>query len=181
MRTWDIGKLIMDNCNSPEDVGQVIEILRDPAAIEEVCSLIAAFSDYKHSDYSSKTTAPTVQSVASHNSHAGAHKTPSSTTRRRPTDSFKLDTAVQLETIFRTKGMTNQQVEQWIKGNFEVRVTLSKDSLRNYLTKVLNHADLGLSNRLLAAARRLAKENSKATSDIRAHWDELDKRFPVTE
>ena len=171
----------MENCSSPEDVGQVIEILRDPVAIEELCSLIAAFSNYEHSGYSSGMTAPTVQSVDTHSSYAETRKTPSSTSRKRATDNSKSDTAIQLETIFRTKGMTNQQVEQWINGKFEVRVILGKDSLRKYLTKVLNQADLGLSNRLIAAAQQLAKENSKTTSEIRDYWDELDKRFPVSE
>ena len=77
--------------------------------------------------------------------------------------------------------MTNQQVEQWINHNFEVGVNLGRDSLHKYLTKVLNRADLGLSNRLLAAAQRLVSENSKATSEIRDYWDGLDKRFPVSE
>ena len=181
MRTWDVAKQLIECCDSPEDVGEVITILRDPAAIKEVCSLIVGFSDKKHSGFNSELSAPTVQVDSGYSSYARGDKLPSSNTRKRSDDNSKLATARQLEALFRSKGMTNQQVEQWINNNFTVRANLGKDSLIKYLTKVLNQADLGLSNRLLAAAQRLVSEKSQANSEIKNYWDELDKRFSVSE
>ena len=181
MRTWDVAKRLIEHCDSPEDVGQVITILRDPEAIEEVCSLIAGFSDKEHSSLNSGLSLPTVQVVGGSSSYSGVDKSPSSKARKRSVDSSTLATAKRLQTLFRTKGMTNQQVEQWINSNFKVRANLGKDSLLKYLTKVLNQADLGLSNRLLAAAQRLLSDNSQASSELKDYWDGLDKRFSVSE
>ena len=181
MRTWDVAKRLIEHCNSPEDVRQVIAILRDPAAAEEVCSLIAGFSSNRHSSVNSGKTAPTVQVVGSSSLYSEGDKSPSSNARKRSHDSSKLTTARQLEALFRTRGMTNQQVEQWINSDFQVRANLGKDSLLKYLTRVLNQGDLGLSNRLLAAAQRLVSENPQANSEIRDYWDEQDKRFSVSE
>ncbi len=180
MRTWDVAKRLIEHCESPEDVSQIIGILRDPMAIQEVCSLISGFSDNKRSSLNSATTAAPTQGVRSSSSSPETDKSPSSRVRKSSTDSSKLATVSQLVTLFRTKGMTNQQVEQWINNNFNVRANLGKDSLHKYLTKVLNPADLGLSNRLLAAAQRLVSEKSQATSEIRDYWDGLDKRFSVS-
>ena len=181
MRTWDLAKRLIEHCESPEDVSQIIAILRDPAAIQEVCSLIVGFSNNKYSRLDPVFTATRSPSAGSSSSYSEIDKLPSSRARKPSTDSSKLATASQLVTLFRTKGMTNQQVEQWINHHFEVRTNSGKDSLLKYLTKVLNQADLGLSNRLLAAAQRLANENAQTTSEIRVYWDELDKRFSVSE
>ena len=77
--------------------------------------------------------------------------------------------------------MTNRQVEQWINSKFDVNVVMGKGSLRQYLTKVLNKADLGMSNRMLSAAQRLVMDGSSGDSDIRNYWDELDKRHTFAE
>ncbi len=181
MRTWDVAKRLIEHCESPEDVSQIIAILRDPAAIQEVGSLIAGFSNDKHSSFNSALTGATNQGVGSSSSYSETDKSPLRRARKSSTDISKLATASQLVTLFRTKGMTNRQVEQWINDNFNVRANLGKDSLHKYLTKVLNQADLGLSNRLLAAAQRLVSEKSQATSEIRDYWDGLDKRFSASE
>ena len=181
MRTWDVAKRLIEHCESPEDVSEIIAILRDPAAIQEVYSLIVGFSNNKHSSLDPAFTATTSPSVGSSSSYSDIDKLPSSRARKPSTDSSKLAAASQLVTLFRAKRMTNRQVEQWINHHFGVQANLGKDSLLKYLTKVLNQADLGLSNRLLAAAQRLVSENSQATSEIRDYWDELDKRFPVSE
>ena len=181
MRTWDVAKRLIEHCNSPEDVRQVIAILRDPAAVEEVCSLIAGFSSNRHSSVNSGKTTPPVQVVGSSSLYSEGDKPPSTNARKRSHDSSKLTTARKLEALFRTSGPTNQQVEQWINSDFQVRANLGKDSLLKYLTRVLNQGDLGLSNRLLAAAQRLVSENLQANSEIRDYWDEQDKRFSVSE
>ena len=95
--------------------------------------------------------------------------------------SSKEVSASQLESIFRTSGMTNRQVEQWITDNFGIQFSVGKDSLRKYLANVLDDADLGLTNRMLAAAQQVANGGATSASDIRDYWDELDKHFPAAE
>ena len=120
--------------------------------------------------------------MRSPDSSAEVSKSASNKTKKQPTDSSGLTTAKRLEVLFRNKGMTNQQVELWVNDNFSVaQANLGKGSLRKYLVRVLNNADLGANNRLLAAAQRLVNEDSNETSDIKHYWDELDKHFFVTE
>lgn len=181
MLTWDIAKLLIEKCDSPEDVTQVIVTLRSPSSIEEVCSLLTAFSNGGHPSTNSKQTSQTMQGMRSQSPSAGDGKSTSSRTKKEPVDSSSLAAAKQLEALFRSKGMTNQQVEQWVNSNFSARAILGKDSLRKYLTRVLNNVDLGVRNRILATAQRLVNEDYKGTSEIKDYWDELDKSFSVIE
>ncbi len=181
MRTWNIAKLLIEHCDSPEDVDQVIVILRDSSATQQVCSILSAFSNSKltlsHTDADGSTitrkewtaTVPKVRKSVKKKGIEGVY------------DTSKVSTVNELESLFRSAGMTNKQVEQWFANYFSVRVTIGKDSLRKYLTKVLNKADLGLCNRILAAAQRLVNKESAGASEIKTYWDEFDKRYSVVE
>ena len=77
--------------------------------------------------------------------------------------------------------MTNKQVEDWIKENFSVGSTVGKGSLRKYLVRVLDNADLGLKNRIIAATQQLANGQDTENSDLVAYWDGFDKHFGTSE
>ena len=180
MRTWDIAKLLMERCNSPEDVERVIVSLKDPAAMQEVCSMLAAFSNNKsavsHADFN--------VSMMGKGRSAPSFKVGQSSIGKDTgvlLDTSKISTIDQLESLFRSAGMTNKQVEQWVCDNFHASVTVGKGSLRRYLTKLLDNADLGLINRILSAAQRVMRDGSSATSDIKSYWDEFDKRYTFVE
>ncbi len=92
-------------------------------------------------------------------------------------DTSKATMAEQLEVLFRSRGMTNKQVEQWFSANFEIDIPIRKVSLRNYLMKVLTGIDLGLGNRILATAQGRLTKTSSENSDIEDYWDQLEKQF----
>ena len=181
MHTWNIAKLLIESCNSPEDVEEVIVTLQDPDAVQQVCSFLTAFSNNKPSASRRKAKAPTMQGVGNYGSSTKIGKPATGKSGGDFTHSSKDATAAQLESLCRASGMTNKQVEQWFTDNFNVRVPIGKDSLRKYLAKVLNSADLGLTNRILAAAQRLVSDQATSTSDIKNYWDGLDKHFSVVE
>ena len=294
MRTWNIARVLVESCSSPEEVDQVIGTLQNRDAILHVCTILGAFSSAKPesmSRTSKSCTAPstdgndllakvekddaaqnggsgtlisketivselaslfrsrgmtnrqvaqwttdnfgvqinigkdslpkyltrvlkdvdthltnrivlaakqivTVDKSPAPYRNAGTPKTsvtgsygsstqigmPVSGRRKRgDTLSFKEASASQLGSLFRTSGMANKQVEEWITDNFNVHATVGKSSLHKYLSKVLNDADLGLTNRILAAAQRLANGESIPASEIRKYWDEQDKHFSAVE
>ena len=298
MRTWDIAKLLIESCNSPEDVEEAIEILSAPEAARRVCDFMAVFASYeptvshvrvdlplgregreegKHvltggdnktaleedgesttvwsseasvdqlrslfrtcgmtnkqveewmtdkfgvqfmvgkgalREYLARVLASVdsalanrvmtaAQSLENNNSPSTGSHTAERPSRQKAeghgsaakvvgeTDDGKIEgqarlssidaSAAQLEALFRTIGMTNKQVEQWMTDSFGVQVLVSKDSLHKYLAKVLGAADLGLTNRLLASAQRLAIAADSPASDIKEYWDQLDKHFATVE
>ncbi len=181
MHTWDIAKLFIESCSSPEDVDWVIVTLQDPDAVQQVCSLLIAFSSNKPSASRRKAEAPTIQGVGSYRSSTKIDTLATGKGEADFTRSSKDAIASQLESLFRSSGMTNRQVEQWVTGNFAIRVAIGKGSLHEYLAKVLKNADLGLTNRILSAVHRLVREEGASTSDIQNYWDGFDKRFSVTE
>ena len=77
--------------------------------------------------------------------------------------------------------MTNKQVEEWITENFSVGSTVGKGSLRKYLVRVLDDADLGLKNRIIAATQQLANDQDTKNSDLVEYWDGFDKHFGTSE
>ena len=45
MRAWNMSKLLMEHCNSAEEVGELLATLNDPVALQEVRSMLSAFSN----------------------------------------------------------------------------------------------------------------------------------------
>ena len=181
MRTWDIAKLLMERCNSPEDVERVIVTLKDPGAMQEVCSMLAVFSGGESIASNTDTHVSTITGKVRSSSTSKADKPAIDKGVEILPETSKISSIDQLESLFRSAGMTNKQVEHWFSVNFHVRVTISKRSLRKFLAKALDNADLGLTNRILSAAQRLVKDGSSTTSDIKSYWDEFDKRYKVVE
>ena len=179
MRTWDIAKLLVENCNSPEEASEIASVLRDPASVKQIQSILEAFSDLNKTRSSAQVEVQGAQRAYSSDWPKPASKSTkflSGTQVMSSTAISGASTAEQLESLFRSNGMTNQQIEEWITANFGIRVVVGKESLKKYLAKVLNRADLGLSNRILAAAQKLVSGSAQDNSDIRDYWDELDKR-----
>ena len=179
MRSWDMAKLLMECCDSPEDVGQVIATLSNPAVLQEVCSMLAPFSNAKPeaSDpetYVTKKTGDSRRASVHTSTQQGSGKG-----TKVPPKNSRVAATVQLESLFRSSGMTNKQVERWVDSNFNVDIVVGKGSLHQYLTRVLNRADLGMINRMLSAAQRLLKDEPSGASDIRNYWDELEKRSTI--
>ena len=181
MRAWNMSKLLMEHCNSAEEVGELLATLNDPVALQEVRSMLSAFSN--GTPVSSEPDDED-QMTGGKGRGASGHKTKQPGTAKNPEirlSTSKVAATDQLESLFRSREMTNRQVEQWINSKFDVNVVMGKGSLRQYLTKVLNKADLGMSNRMLSAAQRLVMDGSSGDSDIRNYWDELDKRHTFAE
>ena len=179
MRTWDIAKLLVENSSSPEDVEETVKALKDPTSMAQINSVLEAFSSFTLPSPATEVNSKGTQRASGRDTPKAAGK-PSQSLVTQGTgnsmDNRSMTAVVQLEELFRSKGMTNSEVEHWVRDNFDITVVVGKESLRKYLLKVLNRTDLGLSNRILAAAQRLATKNSMENSDIRDYWDQLDKR-----
>ena len=44
MKTWNIAKILIQSCSSPEEVSRILATLRDPKEVESVCELLSSFS-----------------------------------------------------------------------------------------------------------------------------------------
>ena len=179
MTSWDIAKYLIQSCNSPEEVSHVVATLQNPQEVERVCDILTSFS----------VTTPTKQSHRGSKEKPGPLALNGASAKRRSvnktggtkTDSTGEAIAVKLEPLFRDQGMTNQQVEEWVASNFSIVEAIGKRSLRKYLIRVLDSADLGLKNRIMAAAQQLGNDPGAEDSDLVKYWDGFDKHFGASE
>lgn len=181
MNTWDIAKQLIQSCNSPDDVRKTLSTLRNPKEVERVCELLTAFSvevpaTQTHQSGKSNGNALANNGVSPKKTKGSAKKTGLATTT-----STEETIAVKLEPLFRDRGMTNIQVEEWFATNFSVATTVGKSSLRKFLIRVLDSADLGTKNRIMAAAHQLGSDTKNEDSDLVKYWDGFDKHFGVSE
>ncbi len=181
MNTWDIAKLLIQGCNSPDDIGRTLSTLRNPKDVERVCELLTAFSGVMpatqiHQSGKTNDDAPPVNG-------SPANRAKGTVKKRRPetANSSEEAIAIKLEPLFREQGMTNIQVEEWFSTNFRIGRTIGKRSLRKYLIRVLDSADLGLKNRIIAAAQQLGNDPDAEDSDLVKYWDGFDKHFGASE
>ena len=180
MRAWDIAKLLLDNCTSPQDVEEVLMTLDSPRELQELRSLLSSFSNGTLSTpYADADTPPLPDPKRVSIPTTGQPSTEKSVKvlPKRP-EAPMMD---HLESLFRSDGMTNKQVAQWFSTNFNINVPIGRKSLRHYLTKLLDDVDWGLRNRIFEAAQRLQKDDSSTPSDIESYWDQLDKQFSSVE
>ena len=171
MRTWKIAKLLLDNCETQRDVDEVLQTLNDSSEMRDLVTMMSPFASRNY-----LTTPVAVDSKRRRSSHElkeSMGKSKSTTL----TDTTKNTTVEQMESLFRSCGMTNKQVEQWFDANFKIRISIGKGSLRNYITRILDEVDLGLSNRILSTIQRQANSGLSDNSDIEKYWDQLDKHF----
>ena len=177
MRTWDIAKLLVANCNSPEEVRQIITVLNDATAVNELCSMLSPFCSLPIDD-------PGAVATASESPRGTGQRAPVSSKlplnnrfHRELAANYHAAAATELVSLFRLHGMSNKEVEKWITQNFNIDATVGKGSLQKYLTKILTNSDLGVTNRILGATRKLFEADMKATSDIQEIWEALDRQF----
>ena len=182
MRTWEIAKLFVESCTSPEEVDQLIGTLQDRDAMLDICTKLAAFSsDKRESTPQSSKTALTSGSP-SHILSSGAKEAIVRRNEEKLIAFSDQTIADELKALFRGRGMTNTQVEQWARENFGVKINVSKDSLHKYITRILKISDSQLVNRMVVAARKMdRKDNSslgtrKAGLPIQTKKKESDKR-----
>ena len=176
MRTWDIAKLLISHCGSPEEVHGVIRALQDPTTVDQICFMLDPFvSDYRESGRYGQTGSNALADREMMTLPARPSDKPTSHSSGTP--SANLAIADELASLFRTHGMTNRQVETWLADGFGVQLLVGKDSLRRYLARVLNSVDLGGRNRITVAARNLASDGDETTSEITQFWNDLDERF----
>ena len=179
MQTWDLAKLLLGNCSSTEDVDQILLVLNNAGSIRDICSKLEGFSSLEFpvlsevSDHEHEFSYPLESSKESSSNLKEILKTVGSPSG--------IAQAYQLEALLRASGKTNKQIEQWVTENFEIRRNVGKGSLRLYLARVLNIADLKSRNRILAAAYELVSKDIDTNADIVDFWDELDKRFVVSD
>lgn len=171
MSAWKIAKLILDNCNSPQDVDEMLLTLDSFAEMQELRGMIASFS----------TTARNEPPVATNGGPSSRKYEPqTSSPEQKPTILTGVSsgtTVKQMEILFRECGMTNKQVEQWFSAKFKIAKPIGKGSLRNYLAMILSEIDLGLTNRILSTIQRESLPGSSIKSDIEDYWDKLDAHF----
>ena len=185
MKTWNIAKILIQSCSSPEDVSRILATLRDPKEVESVCELLSSFSAIVPPEQPLQISNGNDNVVAKNGSLSnrtkGGTKKISASIARTSASTSEEAIADKLEPLFRNNGMTNKQVEEWVTTNFNVRATVGKSSLRKYLIRVLLGADLGLKNRILGAAQQLANSQDSKDSDLVKYWDGFDKHFGVSE
>lgn len=181
MRTWEIAKILIGSCTSPEDVDEVIQALNNAVAIQDICAMLTSFSNSQSSTSPQEVGIKKGQRGSGFSSPAESRSTKRWGVGERLGDSSEVAQAYQLEALLRASGKTNRQIEQWMSENFRVQTVVGKGSLRLYLSRVLRKADLSLRNRMLAAAQNLVGKDISDTSDIRAYWDELEKRYVASD
>lgn len=172
MRTWHIAKKLLEICDSPNDVKQVIQLLNTATSIRDICSKLQQFSSHEF----------TVRTDNSDQEDEYGYLQISEKAVGAPVSvevTSEIAQAYQLETLLRASGKTNKQIETWVTENFDITHRIGKGSLRLYLARVLNYADLSLRNRMLGAAYGLVSKDSNTNSDILQFWDALDKRFTI--
>ena len=155
MRTWEIAKLFVESCTSPEEVDQLIGTIQDRDAMAHVCEMLSAFST-KMPESSHELSKTRIDSnTESYNLSLEGKRASLTANGEKGETSAKDTTAVKLESLFRSSGMTNRKVEQWSRDNFGIQIGIGKDSLRKYLTRVLKNSDKQLKSRIVAAAEKL--------------------------
>ena len=170
MHTWELAKLLLEGCDSPEEVNEVLNALNDASALRELCTMLSSFASYSPSERPSPASAngPTAEPDL-------MVEALDEDIDRLP-DVSRTTMAEQLEHLFRSSGMTNGQVQQWFKTNLHIDLSLNNRSLRHYLMRVLKKVDLEAGNRILAAAQGLGRDYSTG-SEISDYWDHLDRQF----
>ena len=144
MKTWDIAKFLIQSCSSPEDVGQILATLQDPKEVGRVCELLSSFSAVGPPAQTRQVGNLSGNVVAKNGSPSKRAKAATKKASVTKASSSEEAIADRLEPLYRNNGMTNKQVEEWIADNFNVGATVGKRSLREYLVRVLDGADLGL-------------------------------------
>lgn len=177
MRTWEIAKILVENCASPEDVDQVIQLLNSAVEVQGICSMLTSFSSDRPLSPARIVGAKRNRQASSHSSQPESWKASELAGGQRVNEYSDIAQAFQLETLLRGSGKTNKQIEQWMRESFDVNAVVGKGSLRLYLARVLRKADPGLRNQMMAAAQRMAGNDMSGTSDIKDYWDELEKRY----
>lgn len=174
MRTWDIAKILLNHCNSPEAVDQVLMTLEDPSEFRNLYAMLLPFATQRHECLPSGRAHPSSadRRVSGHHSGKLAR---ANLPEPLPNQPVSADAVARLESLFRADRMTNAQVQQWMSTHFDSSIPVGKGSLHNYLSRVLNRADTATRNRIFAAALRLDKD-SPELDDLRSYWDLLDKR-----
>lgn len=177
MKAWDIAKLVIERCDSSEEVGRAIAVLSNPEQTKQMCYLLEPFAN---NDPQVDQTDPPKKSrekperqdpkLVNGGPNSDDPKIPSIGASSRAI-------ASQLEPIFRKKGMTNKQVEEWVTGNFDIQLSVGKGSLSSYLVKVIDAASLGLKNRIFAEAQYLTNGAKSRSSDLKEYWDAFDAHF----
>ena len=170
MRTWDVARLLLTGCESPKDVEQVVAILRDPSHSRDICAMLSSFT-IESEDVNTQGALPPTSERDAYVRQLSGGKGP-----KPPLEGPAFDIASQLESIFRSHGMTNYQVEQWVGDKFGVDAIIGKMSLRAYLGKLVNHEGLVFGNYLLSRARLDMGGDTRKNSDLADYWDQLNKR-----
>ena len=181
MRTWEIAKTLVGNCTSPKDVDQVIQLLNNTVAIQDICSMLSSFSETQSLNSPNRIGATKDRLASSQSSQPESRSISRHRAAKEFDDSSEVAQAYQIEALLRASGKTNREIEQWMSENFNVKAAVGKGSLRLYLARVLRKADLGLRNRILSAAQNLSGKDISGTSDIKDYWDELEKRYVVSD
>ena len=177
MKTWDIAKLLVQSSTSPDDVGQTLATLRDPKEVDRICELLTAFTAVVPATQTHESGKTNDEALTVNGSAANRAKGTVKKRQLEISNSSEEAIAIKLEPLFREHGMTNIQVEEWFSTNFSIGKTVGKRSLRKYLIRVLNSADLGKKNRIIAAAQQLGNDPDAEDSDLVKYWDGFDKHF----
>ena len=176
MRAWDIAKLLLENCDSPREVDELITALENPNMVRDLRLKLLPWSETSSSESSADiddaSVPPTHVISSGAETPANTFESPDSQDFAFQSTGMRTTSPEELETILRSVGMTNKQSEQWILANFEVDIPIGKGSLRGYLARLIGDASPELTARILATARQLA-------SDYSSRGSEEDKLKPI--
>ncbi len=165
MSTWDIAKLLIESCNSPEDVASLIGTLDQPDAAKQISNFMAPFASYDPYTNSQEGGQP-AKRESEVPSTLGELDIATEALSEMGLSTISRDSiAAELHSIFRSIGMTNMQVEQWIQRNFGIELRVSKDALRKYLVRVLASSDAIMVHRISNSARQLQNNVYSSTKE----------------
>lgn len=157
MNTWRLARALVGICESPQDVNRVLRILKDRGKSAEVYNLLSNFSE-----------------------HIGDQRHTPARRSRQTTHQYSKDVE-RLARLFRDAGMTNLQVEQWLKSRFTVDQAISKDSLKKYLNRVMRFGNNAMSGQIAAVAYREFVRGPNNRSEVEEYWDSLDRKMSTAE
>lgn len=168
MNAWKLAKALIQACDSPGEVAAVVDILSSDTRRSEVKRMLLELSGRSH-------PALDDQPKPEQRRHDVDlfHDQPKPEQHRHDVD---LSVAERILALFRRKGMSNKDAEDWIRTKYQLNYPLGKQSLRSYVQTILRKEGMTWGAQVLTSLLNELSPNDPQLSDLRKYWDELDQR-----
>ena len=146
MDRFRILRALIGVCDSERDLNALLRILSDESEVEELRRFLnAALTNLNGSGSRSSLRQSSLLSQQS------------------------------LASRFRQAKMTNKEIETWLKANFNVRGSVGKRGLSEYLPRVTNRLNLNEQARLETLTKTLAERGLDRSPDLEEFWKRTDE------